>query len=171
MGKVTKATPHISVEEIQERLRQTKASIRVQKWIAILHATVDPAEAAQIALRTGLKEQTIHNLISGYNRFGPSFIDGKPGKGGRRNQHLTPEEEKAFLAPFFDDALAGKIATTAEIQAAFESRVGKEVRPSVVYRLLARNGWRKIVPRPRHPQSDPERQEVFKKTSMKRPPK
>jgi len=47
---------------------------RVQKWLAILIATVDPCPARQIAQHTGLAEQTIHNLISSYNRLGPQAL-------------------------------------------------------------------------------------------------
>ncbi|HHG84531.1 MAG TPA: hypothetical protein ENJ82_07270 [Bacteroidetes bacterium] len=171
MGKVTKATPHISEAEIHEKLRQTKGSIRVQKWLAILHATVSPATAKEIALHIGLKEQTVHNLISGYNRFGPSFIEDKPGKGGRRNQHLSVQEEKDFLAPFIAKALKGQIAVTAEIQQAYEEKIGKTVSKSVVYRLLKRHNWRKVAPCPQHPKADPEKQKSFKKTSAKKSPK
>lgn len=171
MGKVTKASAHLTEKEIIAKLRQVKGAITVQKWLAILHALVSPAEAADIAQRVGLGVQTVHNLISSYNRLGPSAIEGKPGKGGRRNQHMSPEEEQQFLAPFFERALQGKIATVSEIQAAFEKQVGKTVYSSVVYRLLERNGWRKIVPRPRHPKADPEEQDSFKKTSDERSPK
>jgi hypothetical protein len=38
------------------------------------------------------------------------------------------------------------------------------VHQSTVYRRLPRHGWRKLLPRPRHPQADPEEQERFKKT-------
>jgi hypothetical protein len=39
---------------------------------------------------------------------------------------------------------------------------------SVVYRLLARHGWRKVAPDTRHPKSDPIAQEEWKKNSPKR---
>ncbi len=53
----------------------------------------------------------------------------------------------------------------AEIQQAYQERLGKEVAPSTVYRLLDRHGWRKVVPRPRHPKADVAAQAAFKKTS------
>ena len=87
-----------------------------------------------------------------------------PGKGGRRHQYLTWQEEQTFLAPFFTQAECGEIATVAQIQQAFEERVGHEVDDSTIYRLLNRHSWRKLMPRPRHPQADPHVQEQFKKT-------
>jgi hypothetical protein len=35
---------------------------------------------------------------------------------------------------------------------------------STVYRMLDRHGWRKLVPRPRHPKADVAAQAAFKKT-------
>jgi hypothetical protein len=51
----------------------------------------------------------------------------------------------------------------AEIQQAYERRVGKSVAPLTIYRLLERHGWRKVVPRPRHPKANRARQAAFKK--------
>ena len=55
--------------------------------------------------------------------------------------------------------------TVAEIQQAYQEQLGKEVAASTVYRLLDRHGWRKVVPRPRHPKADVAVQAAFKKTS------
>ncbi len=81
---------------------------------------------------------------------------------------LRLAEERAFLAPFFGRAERGELATTEEIWHAFEARVGHEVDESTIYRLLARHGWRKLMPRPRHPKADPQAQEQFKKTLRRR---
>jgi len=37
-----------------------------------------------------------------------------------------------------------------------------------IYRLLDRHGWRKLVPRPRHPKATPEEQAACKKTLRRR---
>ncbi len=62
----------------------------------------------------------------------------------------------------------GELATTEEIWRAFEARVGHQVDNSTIYRLLSRHGWRKLMPRPRHPKADPQAQEQFKKTLPRR---
>jgi hypothetical protein len=64
-----------------------------------------------------------------------------------------------------EQAKVGKIPTVAVIHKAFEQRVGEAVAPATVYRLLHRHGWRKLVPRPHHPQADFMAQQEFKKTS------
>jgi transposase len=109
-------------------------------------------------------------VISRYNRLGPAAIE-TPGKGGRRNARLTVAEEQAFLAPFFDRAARGQIATAAEIHTALAARLGQPIHLSTVYRLLARHGWRKRAPRPTHPKADPAQQAAFKKTALLRSPR
>jgi len=166
MGKVTQSIPHLSKEEIQERIKSTVGFWRVQKWLVIWNALVDPRPAREIALHTGLAEQSVHNLISKYNRRGPEAIEG-PGKGGRRRSYLSWDEEAAFLEAFEEAALPGQIATAAEIKEALESRLGHKVHKTMVYRLLKRQGWRNLVPRPYQVKADKQEQEqeAFKKTS------
>jgi hypothetical protein len=50
------------------------------------------------------------------------------------------------------------------VKQAYEQAVGRVVPKSTVYRMLARHGWRKLAPRPRHPQADGARQQALKKT-------
>jgi hypothetical protein len=40
-------------------------------------------------------------------------------------------------------------------------KVGSAVAPSTVYRMLDRHGWRKVIPRPRHPKADMQAQDAF----------
>jgi len=164
MGKVTKSIPHLSKEEIQERIKTTVGFWRVQKWLVLWNALVDPRPAREIALHTGMAEQSVHNLISKYNRLGPEVVEG-PGKGGRRRSYLSWNEEASFLESFKQAALTGQIATATEIKRELESRLGHKVHKSMVYKLLKRHGWRKLVPRPFHVDADKQEQEAFKKTS------
>lgn len=166
MAKVTKAVRHLSEDEILSRMKRTVGFWRVQKWLAILIATVDPCPAQKIAKHTGLAEQTIHNLISSYNRLGPKALDG-PGKGNRGRAYLSLEEEQVFLKPFFERAATGRIATAREIHKALEKRLGCSAHITSVYRLLKRHGWRKLAPRPVHVEARKERRAEFKKNSLK----
>ena len=55
------------------------------------------------------------------------------------------------------------------LRAALAERLGRrKVAPSVVYRLLARHGWRKVAPDTQHPKSDPVVQAEWKKNFPKR---
>lgn len=164
MGKVTKAAEHLTLEQIDEKIKATVGFWRVKRWMVIRHAIANPATAKEIALNTGMAEQSVHNLIAAYNRDGEKAVETK-GKGQRQKANLTLEEEKEFLTPFFDKAVKGQIATAAEIHEALNQRIGETVHESTMYRLLNRHEWRKIVPRPAHPKTNKEEQEEFKKTS------
>lgn len=85
--------------------------------------------------------------------------------GGRRNAALTPEQEAALVAGFQQAASDGKLVTASVIAEAMAEQAGRTVHPSTVSRLLKRRGWRKVVPRPTHPDADPERRAAFKETS------
>ena len=77
---------------------------------------------------------------------------------------MTIEQECQFLSQFLDQAAHGGILVVSKIQQAFEAKVGRKVAQSTIYRMLARHDWRTIIPRPRHPNSNTEAQEGFKKT-------
>lgn len=162
MGKVTKAVEHLTVEEIDEKIKTTVGFWRVKRWLVIRHALVNPKTAEEIGLNTGMAEQSVHNLVAAYNRDGEKAVEAR-GKGQRQKANLTIEEEQGFLKPFFEKAEKGQIATTEEIHEALNQHLGKSVHESTVYRLLNRHGWRKIVPRPAHPKTNKEEQEEFKK--------
>lgn len=164
MARITHAATHLSVEEVKTKLHLDPRPWCRQRWLIIYNALVDPRAAAEIAKHTGTTRAMVHQVISTYNRFGVVAVE-TPGKGGRRHQYVTLEAEREFLAPFFERAAQGKIATAGEIQRAFEAQVGHEVDASTIYRLLKRHSWRKLVPRPVHPQANHEAQQHFKKTS------
>src|SRR5438128_2032026 len=75
--------------------------------------------------------------------------------GGRRRALMTLEEEEAFLAPWVEQARTAGMLVVSPLGAALAEKLGRKVAPSVVYRLLARHGWRKVAPETRHPKSDP----------------
>jgi transposase len=84
--------------------------------------------------------------------------------GGRRYGYMTVEEEGQFLSEFLEKAKQGGILVVSVIKRALEARVGHKVAKTTVYRMLDRHDWRTIIPRPRHPKSNAEAQEGFKKT-------
>jgi len=95
---------------------------------------------------------------------GPQF-PGKPGKGGRRRQNLSPEAEREFLEPFFQKARQGGILVVSEIHQALQQKLGRKVALSSTYNLLHRHGWRKLAPDKRNVAADVQAQEDWKKNS------
>ncbi len=88
-----------------------------------------------------------------------------PSWGGRRRAAMSVEEEREFLEPWAESAADGGMLIVGPLRAALAQQLGHPVTHSVVYRLLARHGWRKVAPDTRHPKSDPAIQEQWKKNS------
>ena len=165
--RVTRAAAHYPVEEVKRRMKLDPRSWVRERWGIIYLALIRPRKAEEIARDIGVSVTTVRRVISSYNRLGLAAIE-TPGKGGRRHEYMSLEQERNFLQPFFVRAARGEIATGEEIQRAFEAEVKHTVHLTSMYRLLNRHGWRKLVPRPRHPKANPEEQAAFKKTLRRR---
>ena len=102
------------------------------------------------------------------NRFLAGEIAGdgqRESRGGRRRQNMTPEQECEMLAPFLERAKNGGILVVGQVKAELEARLERTLALSSVYNLLHRHGWRKLAPDKRHPQSDEQAQQEWKKNS------
>ena len=117
-----------------------------------------------IAQTVGLSVSHVRRVWSDYLHRGLAGAHGRP-KGGRRHQNLTVAQERAFLVPWQQAAQTGRLVTARGIKVRYESRVGRPVPDSTVYRLLARHQWRQVLPRPKHPKDNPQARAAFKKTS------
>ena len=152
-----------TIEALAERLKKAKGRPEFQRIQCVLIRVTLGSSAAEIARLLGWSTPTVHVIHSRWAKEGNAIFNLKA-KGGRRHQYLTPEEEAAFLRPFLAQAEAGGMLNAVEVKIAFEALVGRPVAKSTIYRMLERQDWRKIAPRPRHPKADPAAQAAFKKT-------
>ena len=134
---------------------------------AVLLPALFGATLEQTAAVLGVGRATVARLQTAFRNQGPAELNPARNWGGRRQSLLTSEEEVAFLKPWLESAAAGNLVVVSPIRAALAQRLGKPIKPSVVYRLLARHGWRKVAPDTRHPKSQPEVQADWKKNSLK----
>ena len=153
-----------TVEALKIRLKRATTIAEFQRIQCVLLRATLACSADQIAQVLGWATATVHITHSRWARQGEALFDLK-GKGGRRNQLLSEQQEAQVLAPFIERASAGGVLKVAEVQQAYEAQVGKAVPNSTIYRVLARHGWRKVVPRPRHPKADGTARGAFKKSS------
>jgi transposase len=110
-----------------------------------------------------LQAPSVRRIHSQFFKGGINALKGV-GRGGRHRENLSIEQEQLLLKRFFTRAQQGGILEVSEVKRAYEKKVGHIVPKSTVYRMLARHGWRKVVPRPRHPKTDEAAQSAFKKT-------
>jgi hypothetical protein len=73
------------------------------------------------------------------------------------------EEEKDLLKQFAKAAGAGELLNIHDLKAAYEKAIEHSTSNSTIYNLLTRDNWRKLMPRPFHPDRDLEAQKDFKK--------
>jgi transposase len=121
--------------------------------------------AVQVATALGWHVGSVYNLQSHYLHDGSAALIGV-GRGGRRQALLTEEEEIHLLSTFASLAGQGGVVEASVLRRAYEEKVGAKVAKSTVYRLLTREGWRKLVPRPYHPDASRKQQQAFKKSCV-----
>lgn len=136
---------------------------------AVLLPALFGVTLTQTAAVLGVGRATVSRLRSSFKTTAENPAE-KPKKkwGGRRNCWMSWEEEVAFLAPWIEGAASGTLVVVSPVRAALAQRIGQPVKASVVYRMLARHGWRKVAPDTRHPKCDPIAQEDWKKNYRKR---
>jgi transposase len=144
----------LSKAKTVEELRQFQAVVMPLEFGLSMEQT-----ARAIGVSTGWACQLRNRFI----REGVIPRKDKPLRGGRRRENMSLEEEKAFLAPFFDRAKEGGILVAGEIKNALDQRLGRNVALASAYNLLHRHDWRKLAPDKRHPKSDADAQDVWKK--------
>ena len=85
---------------------------------------------------------------------------GRDRLGARRNENMTLEEERKFLAQFAKAAGAAELLKIRALKIAYE--VGDRASDERQYDLqsLGPHQWRKLMPRPFHPERDQEAQEA-----------
>jgi transposase len=165
------------------RPRQIDMALVAQARALVLDAkTLEELRCAQAVLLPALLDATLEDtaVALGVGRATVSRLQGllrrrvakpkqaRPSWGGRRRASMNIEEEREFLAPWAKQADEGGLLVVSPLRAALAQELGHAVAASVVYRMLARHGWRKVAPDTRHPKSDPLAQEAWKKNFPKR---
>lgn len=135
-------------EELQ-RYRKQNRDKKVEKRLEALMLRAEGKGNREISEKTGFHTQYITVLVSRYKANGIESITGNHYHGNRRN--LSIEEERQLLEPFCQAGEAGQIISVGEIKAEYQKTVGHDIGSAQIYRVLHRHGWRKIMPRSRHP--------------------
>lgn len=162
--RTPKAISEQQRESLENLLSQTRTKADFQRVQCLwLRASLN-MNSADTAKSVGWSQSTVKIIQSRYFREGDKCLLGK-GRGGRRYSNLTSQQEKEILGVFLDKAKSGGVLVVSEIKGAYEKLAGKKAPKSTIYRMLARHGWRKIAPRPKHPRADLAVQEEFKKNS------
>lgn len=142
---------NISIEEA-EKIKKIRKTIKNKKEDKRLHAIQLRSEGKtniKIAEKLDTSDRVVSRWVSIYIKNGIEGLLSKKQKGNRRN--LSIKEEKEFLKQFEEKANKGQVITAKEIEKGYIELVGHSIGGSQIYRLLKRHGWRKVMPRSKHP--------------------
>ena len=137
-------------ERIKEAVKKNKNK-RVDKKLQVLIMRHENKGNEEISARTGYNVRYITTLMGQYKKQGlEEFIRIKQTS---HNRNMSVEQEAKVLAKFEEEADAGHELTVNQIRQGLESELGKETSVAYAYRVLKRHGWRKVMPRPKHPKA------------------
>jgi len=135
-------------EEIA-RIRKGITDKRVDKRLYAVQLRGEGLANPAIAWKLDTSPKVVSNWVSAYCKGGiEALLRGRFG-GNRRNMSL--QEEQAFLEPYKQQAAQGQLIEVGAMRAAYEAKVGHSIGGGQIYRLLHRHGWRKVMPRSKHP--------------------
>ena len=146
-------TYRISAEnaaEIEE-IRKTITDKKVDRRLHAVQLRGEGMTNREIAEKLDTSDKMVSQWVSAYiNNGGIKALLPKERIGMHRN--LSFEEEKEFLSAYIKKSEAGQIIDLNELKAAYIEKVGHSIGGSQIYRVLERQGWRKVMPRSKHPQ-------------------
>ena len=140
-----------TLEETQEikAARKKNRDKNVEKRLAALEMRAEGKQNKEIREKTGFHTQYITVLVSRYKANGLASITESHYHGNHRN--LSYAEEESLLEPFRQASNAGKTVSVHDIETAYREAVGHSIGTSQIYYVLHRHGWRKVMPRSKHP--------------------
>jgi DNA-binding MarR family transcriptional regulator len=75
MIEFTRVARHMSSDEVKMKMQMTAGFHKMQKWLVIYNALIDPRPVSEIAKHTGLSESSVHKILSEYNQSGPTSLE------------------------------------------------------------------------------------------------
>ena len=152
------------VQKIFDLYLQGYGCRKVKRWLEEHGIKTVTGKRLQVLILRyeGLKDQEIGEKL-GYHRKRVSQLCAQYAKVGveeyARNKYggnhraLTYSEEAEIFEKFSTKAEKGEVVTVREIKEELDKKRGKDTGKAYVYRVLARHGWHKVMPRSRHPKA------------------
>ena len=134
-----------TIREVRKKNKDKRAEVRLHA----LQLRAEGMRSKDIAAEVGVSAPYVSQLAAKYFAGGIEAIAGNHYGGNRRN--MSYEEEELILKPFYEAAEKGKMVEISEIEEAYQEKVEHRISNVQIYRVLHRHGWRKIMPRSKHP--------------------
>ncbi len=134
-----------------EAARKGNRNKNVDRRLRVLILHAKGKGRAEIAKETEYSVTYISKIVAKYVDYGIEAVAGNHYRGNHRNMDI--ESETALIDSFKKRAEAGEIIEVSEIKAAYETSIGRslDTNRGQIYNVLERQGWRKVMPRSKHP--------------------
>lgn len=141
----------IEKEEYEKILKVEKSTQDKQtsRRLKVLIFRYEGLSNSEIAKRLGFCLTHISQIVGDYKRAGLEAFAQKKYGGNHRN--MSVEQEKLLLKECEEKAKDGKIVIAKDIKEIFDKHLGRDTGRGYIYMLLKRHGWRKVMPRAKHP--------------------
>ena len=151
---------NISKEEVEKikELRKKTTNKKEDKRLYAIQLRGEGKTNSEIAEKLDTSMKVVNNWICKYIKEGFEGLLIKGQKGNNRN--LTFENEEELLNEFREKANNGQMITVEEVKQEYIKLVGHDIGSGQIYKVLKRHGWRKVMPRSKHPKKASE--EVIK---------
>src|SRR5229473_699695 len=165
-GAVRIIRPDLTAKDLRAAAGREKDGSAARRMLA-LAMVLDGADRRTAAETCGMDRQTLRDWVHRYNAEGLHDLKTpgpKPKLTAEQQAELT---ELVEAGP--DPARHGVVRwRRVDLRDELERRFGVVLHERSVGKLLAKLGYRRLSVRPRHPQTDEEAQETFKKTLPQR---
>jgi dienelactone hydrolase len=167
MARTASGVEHI--EAAYALLRSAKTADQLRLAQAVLLPLQLGLSIEDTALAIGRSPGATCAMRTRFGKVAAGLVEPPRSKRELRNRaNAALELEAQILDEVLAAAAVGGVVVVPQLKPAIETRLGKTVALSSVYRMLARHGWRKLAPDTQHPQGDPAAREAWKKNSPPR---
>ena len=136
------------LEEIRQERSKTNNK-KEDRRLYVIELRILGYTNEEIVEKTDVNPRTIVRWIKSYIENGVQGILNKKRQGNHRN--LTYEEEEKLLEEFIKQADSGQMTDVKQLKEEYIKMVGHSIGGSQIYRLLKRHGYKKVMPRSKHP--------------------
>ena len=148
----------------RELLRTAKTADELRAAQAVVLPLELGLSLAQTAKAIGRSVGATCNLRTRYCKVARHEREApRPKRALRNRANTTLEREAQILDDVLSEAMHGGVVIVPPLKEKIEKRLGKKVALSTIYRMLARNGWRKLAPDTAHPQGNAAARDDWKK--------
>jgi transposase len=156
--------------EALRRLACRAASLAQARRMLAIALVMEGSDRTTAARSCGMDRQTLRDWVHRYNAEGIAGLVDRPRPG--RPPRLSPAQVEALVAIVEtgpDIAVDGVVRwRCVDLKGVVADRFAVALSERQVGRILNRQGYTRLKPRPRHPKADEAAQAAFKKTSPRR---